>query len=167
MTLRNVARRWRDRLTLMLNAGPTVRQSGAIPYAFVDGRAVFLIITSRRTGRWIFPKGGAIEGKPPWEVAAHEAFEEAGVEGEIETAPIGAYRDVKIDGTRRTPIEVELYPLRVVREIEDWPEKHSRNRRWTNLSDAERLLAIPRAAELAAQLARRLAQQTVASHRES
>jgi 8-oxo-dGTP pyrophosphatase MutT (NUDIX family) len=151
----------------MLDTGPMARQSGAIPYAFVDGRPVFLIITSRRTGRWIFPKGSAIEGKTPWEVAAHEAFEEAGVEGEIETAPIGAYRDVKIDGPRRTPIEVELYPLRVVREIEVWPEKHSRNRRWADLSDTERLLAIPRAAELAAQLARRLARQTVASHRES
>jgi 8-oxo-dGTP pyrophosphatase MutT (NUDIX family) len=151
----------------MLDTGPMARQSGAIPYAFVDGRAVFLIITSRRTGRWIFPKGSAIEGKTPWEVAAHEAFEEAGVEGEIETVPIGVYRDVKIDGPRRTPIEVELYPLRVVREIEDWPEKHSRNRRWASLADAERMLAIPRAAELAALLARRLAPQAVISHRES
>jgi hypothetical protein len=149
----------------MLNTGPMARQSGAIPYTFVDGRAVFLIITSRRTGRWIFPKGSAIEGKTAWEVAAHEAFEGAGVEGEIETAPIGAYRDVKTDGRLRTPIEVELYPLRVVREIEDWPEKHSRNRRWADLSDAERLLAIPRAAELAALLTRRLAAQAANPHR--
>jgi 8-oxo-dGTP pyrophosphatase MutT (NUDIX family) len=157
VTLRHTLRRWRDRLTLMLSTAAAARQSGAIPYALVDGKTVFLIITSRRTGRWIFPKGGAIEGKTPWEVAAHEAFEEAGVEGEIESVPIGAYRDVKTDGSRRTAIEVDLYPLRVVREIEDWPEKASRRRRWVILSEAERLLAVPRTAKLAALLARRLA----------
>jgi len=46
------------------------RQSGAIPYKIVEGQVVFLIVTSRRTGRWIFPKGAPIEGLAPREVAA-------------------------------------------------------------------------------------------------
>ena len=36
------------------------RQVGALPYALVDGRLSVLLITARRSGRWIFPKG-AIE----------------------------------------------------------------------------------------------------------
>ena len=36
---------------------PALRQSGALPYAIVNDRVVFLLVTSRRTGRWIFPKG--------------------------------------------------------------------------------------------------------------
>ncbi|WMT92848.1 NUDIX domain-containing protein [Pelagibacterium sp. H642] len=69
-------------------AGP---QYGAIPYTVVDGQLVVLLITSRGRGKWIFPKGGLMSGKTPWESAAHEAYEEAGVEGEIEEHPIGSY----------------------------------------------------------------------------
>ena len=168
MTLRHTLRRWRDRLTLMISTEEAARQYGAIPYRLAGGSPFFLIITSRRSGRWIFPKGGPIAGKTPWEAAAHEAFEEAGVEGEVETVPVGAYRDVKAESGRRVPIKVDLYPLRVLREIEDWPEKASRQRRWVSPSDAQRLLAIPQTAELAAALAQRLAQAPpVTSDRDS
>jgi 8-oxo-dGTP pyrophosphatase MutT (NUDIX family) len=157
MMLSRLVQRWRDRLAL-IEAGETVApQFGAIPYSVVEGRAVFLLITSRRTGRWIFPKGSAIEGMMPWEVAAQEALEEAGVEGEIDTVPIGAYRDLKTVGIRRMEIEVDLYPLRVVHQLEDWPEKRSRHRHWAILPDARRLLAHPRMAELADALEQRIA----------
>src|SRR5690606_28829887 len=69
-------------------AGP---QFGALPYTIVDGQLVVLLITSRGRGKWIFPKGGQVDGMTPWETAAHEAWEEAGVSGEIEQEPIGSY----------------------------------------------------------------------------
>ena len=146
-----------DRLYLGASSAPGQHQAGAIPYTLVNGQPVFLIITSRRTGRWIFPKGQEIDGRTPWEVAAYEAMEEAGVEGEIETTPIGSYRTVKMVGIRRTPIRVDMYPLPVTRQLDDWPEKGKRHRHWVILPEAKRLLSDPRLAELAARLSRRLA----------
>ena len=159
MALHHIWQNWRDRLTPRRGGDVAARQSGAIPYAIVEGRTVFLIVTSRRTGRWIFPKGSVIAGMTPWESAAQEAYEEAGVEGEIETVPIGAYRDLKTAGIRRLPIEVDLYPLRLVRQCDAWPEQGNRHRHWVIRPDAKRLLSNPRMAELAVLLDRRLAPQ--------
>ncbi len=132
-------------------------QAGAIPYTIVRGTPVFLLITSRGTGRWIFPKGAPIEGYELWQVAAREAFEEAGIEGEVETAPIGHYRGFK--GSLRTaPIEVQMFPLRVVRQLDDWPEKESRHRHWVILAEARRLLSDPQLVEMASLVHKRALQ---------
>jgi 8-oxo-dGTP pyrophosphatase MutT (NUDIX family) len=157
MALSRLLQRWRDHLIPAQNA--VVRQWGAIPYTLVDGRVSFLLITSRGGGRWIFPKGGAIKGLTPWQVAEREAYEEAGIEGEVETVPIGAYNDTKAVGTRRLTIEVGLYPLRMVRLLEAWPEQRERQRQWTTLPETERLLANTRLRELVTMLERRLARE--------
>jgi len=158
MTLSHVWHRLREYLALNHGDDDAVtRQYGAIPYTIVEGSVVFLIVTSRRTGRWIFPKGSRIEGMTPWQVAAREAYEEAGIEGEVDMTPIGAYRDVKIIGIRRVAIEVDLYPLRLVRQLENWPEQRDRHRHWAILPEARRLLANARLGELAAMLDRRVA----------
>lgn len=126
-------------------------QAGAIPYTIVRGTPVFLLITSRGTGRWIFPKGAPIKGYQLWQVAAREAFEEAGVEGEVDTLPIGIHRGLK--GSLRTaPIEVRMFPLRVVRQLEEWPEKDSRHRHWVILAEARRLLSDPQLVEMASRV---------------
>jgi 8-oxo-dGTP pyrophosphatase MutT (NUDIX family) len=156
LLLQNIIRTWNDRL-IVRTVAEAMPQFGAIPYTLVQDQAVFLIITSRRTGRWIFPKGAPIEGMRPWEVAQYEALEEAGIEGEIETRPIGSYRSVKSSGLRRTVIEVAMFPLRVTRQLEDWTEKGTRHRHWAILPEAKRLLSDPVLAELTLQLARRVA----------
>jgi 8-oxo-dGTP pyrophosphatase MutT (NUDIX family) len=145
-----------DRITQRLSEPEAARQAGAIPYAIVQGQVVFLLITSRRTGRWIFPKGAPIEGLEPWQVAAHEAFEEAGVEGEVDTRPIGSYRTMKTLAIRRAVIEVEMYPLRVIRQLDDWAERSNRHRHWVILAEAKRLLSEPRLTELAVRLSKRV-----------
>ncbi|MBX3494145.1 MAG: NUDIX hydrolase, partial [Parvibaculum sp.] len=132
------------------------RQVGVIPYAVVDGQVAVLLVTSRRTGRWIFPKGGLIDGLTPAEAAAREAFEEAGVEGEIESVPLGAYRSFKRRGLRPLPIEVDLYPLRVATQHEEWPEKKQRRRHWATVAEARKLLSEPQLAGLATMLRQRL-----------
>lgn len=119
-----------------------VPQAGAIPYTVVKGTPVFLLITSRGTGRWIFPKGALIDGYELWQVAAREAFEEAGVEGDVETVPVGSYRGLK-GSIRTAPIEVQMFPLRVARQLDDWPEKQRRHRHWVMLPEARRLLSEP------------------------
>ena len=134
------------------------RQFGAIPYRHVDGEIVFLLITARRTGKWIFPKGGPVEGLTPAESAAEEAFEEAGVRGRIGAAPVGHYRAFKArPGKARPAVEipvlVEMYPLEVTEQFDDWPEKGERKRHWATLAEARRLLSEPGLVALAEKIA--------------
>ena len=118
---------------------PGQRQSGALPYSVIDGRVVFLLITSRRTGRWIFPKGDIEPDMTPWESAAIEAMEEAGVTGQIAVEPIGSYRSsASADGS--SLVDVDLYPLRVEHQLDVWTEMDQRLRHWAVLPEARRLL---------------------------
>ena len=111
-------------------------QYGVLPWRLVDSLEV-LLITSRETARWVIPKGWPIKGKPGPRSAAQEAFEEAGVEGDLDTQAIGAYPYLKRlkDGSTR-PLSVEVFPLKVSRELPDWPEKDQRQRRWFKLPEA-------------------------------
>lgn len=132
----------------------TVRQVGAIPYARAEGEVRFLLVTSRRTGRWIFPKGGRITGLKDPQAAAREAFEEAGVTGPIALRPVGCYLARTRRGRRA---EVSLYPMRVDRVLDDWPEKGQRQRRWAGLAEARRLGLNPDLLKLAEKAGRRVA----------
>lgn len=144
-----------DKLRLRLLRATVEHQIGAIPYTIVDGQVVFLIITSRRTGRWIFPKGSKIDGMTNWDAARKEALEEAGVEGDIAREPVGRYRTIKKRSLARSVIDVELYPLRVTTQLPTWQEQESRHRHWVLLPEARRLLSDPKLADLAAIVARR------------
>jgi 8-oxo-dGTP pyrophosphatase MutT (NUDIX family) len=145
-----------DRLALRVSSPDPKRQVGAIPYVVRDGRVVLLLVTSRRTGRWIFPKGSRIDGLTPWQAAAQEALEEAGVEGDIESTPIGAYRTIKKTSIRRSVIEIDLYPLRVTTQHQTWQDIGTRHRHWVLLPEAKRLLSDPALAALSVALCRRV-----------
>ena len=132
-------------------AGP---QYGAIPYTVVNGQMVVLLITSRGRGKWIFPKGRLISGKAPWESAAQEAYEEAGVEGVIEQTPIGSYI-LPITDERAHPVEVKMFPLLVTHQREDWREMGQRYRHWAVLAEAKRLITHKGLADVAIALAQR------------
>ncbi len=156
--LENLRSRWQDRSSLR-GARVYVSQSGALPYTVVEDQIVFLLITSRRTGRWIFPKGAVTQGLTPWDSAAREAFEEAGVEGQVEQSPIGSYRAVK-HGIRPSVIEVAIYPLKVERQHEEWPEMRQRHRHWAILPEAKRLITDKSVADLAVRLSKRIVEQS-------
>ncbi len=156
MVWQNTMRQLTDRLVLRAGGPGASRQAGAIPYAVVEGQVVFLLITSRGSGRWIFPKGEPMEGLEPWDAAAQEALEEAGVVGEVDPRPIGNYRTFKTLAIRRKIVDVEMYPLRVTRQLDDWAEKGLRHRHWAILPETKRLLSDPRLAELAVRLSQRV-----------
>lgn len=142
--LRDFLSHWSPRV----DSPPGPRQAGALPYSIVDGRTVFLLITSRRTGRWIFPKGDIEPDTTAWESAALEALEEAGVTGQIDTTPVGSYRtSANNDGS--SLIDVDLFPLRVETQLDVWKEMDQRLRHWTVLPEARRLLNDPALARLA------------------
>jgi 8-oxo-dGTP pyrophosphatase MutT (NUDIX family) len=87
-------------------------------------------------------------GLSPSECAAQEAYEEAGVEGRIGARSIGSYRSLKVRDTGATEIEVEMYPLAVEVELDDWPEKHQRRRRWASAGETCILLSEPQLVEI-------------------
>lgn len=131
--LREFLRHWNPRVEPV----PGIRQSGALPYAIVDGRVVFLLVTSRRTGRWIFPKGSISTGMTAWHSAAKEALEEAGVTGEVSETVIGSYQN----SDKGMLVDIDLYPLRVDAQLDSWDEMDQRLRHWALLAETKRLLA--------------------------
>lgn len=82
------------------------------------------------------PKGWPIKKLGPLGTAMQEAYEEAGVRGESGPA-IGSFDYLKImrDGRAETCV-VEMFLLRVDLELEEWPEKEERTRRWFDIEEA-------------------------------
>jgi 8-oxo-dGTP pyrophosphatase MutT (NUDIX family) len=134
-----------------IETAPAVRQAGALPYAVVQGRVAFLLITSRRSGKWIFPKGAIETDMTPWDSAALEALEEAGVVGVVSQTSVGSYRaSANADGSGL--MDVDLYPLEVRQQLDDYKEKGQRMRHWATLPEARRLLVDPMLGRLATRL---------------
>eukprot|EP01037_Dinobryon_pediforme_P002182 gene2182-2219_t len=109
-------------------------QYGALPYRKLKktNDIEILLITSRETKRWIIPKGWPIKGLKPYDSAAQEAFEEAGVRGTISHRSIGKYtynkRLHRPAGT--VTCEVLVYTLLVEQQKKTWPEIGQRETRW-------------------------------------
>jgi 8-oxo-dGTP pyrophosphatase MutT (NUDIX family) len=112
-------------------------QYAALPWRLLGNTLQILLITSRRTRRWIIPKGWPMDGCKPTVCAAREAEEEAGVTGEISKTPIGQYRYMKLlrDGVE-LPCRVEVFALKVTQESAEWDEMDARERRWCSVSEA-------------------------------
>ena len=114
-----------------------VPQVGALPWRKRDGAIEILLVTSRATGRWVIPKGGAMPHLVDMNAARQEAFEEAGVVGNMRRKRIGAYTYRKLD--LRGPSQlcrVKVFALRVESELKYWPEMAQRRRRWFTVKDA-------------------------------
>ena len=96
-----------------------------------------LLVTSLNSKRWILPKGWPEPELGPADNAAREAFEEAGVMGKISPEPIGSYHYLKEkkDGGG-IPCSVEVFALEVTKQLDDWPEKSSRQLAWLPLDQA-------------------------------
>ena len=112
-------------------------QYAALPYRMVGSRLEILLVTSRRTRRWIVPKGWPVEGLQPAACAAVEALEEAGVVGEVEKTSLGHFRYLKHHKSRPSePCKVEVYALRVTQQRKSWAESAERERRWYSIPEA-------------------------------
>jgi 8-oxo-dGTP pyrophosphatase MutT (NUDIX family) len=113
------------------------RQCAALALREADGEVQVLLVTSRETRRWVLPKGWTERRRDAAAQAAVEAFEEAGIRGAIGRKPIGSYGYLKrIENGRTLACEVEVFAMQVAEELEDWPEKAERERRWFSLPEA-------------------------------
>lgn len=141
-------------------------QYGAVCWRMHRGKVEVLLITSRDTGRWIIPKGWPISGMSPADTAAREAWEEAGVEGEVLAETLGAFgydKTLAPRGSaagaepRSVPCSVQVYGLRVAGLKDKFPEKKERRRKWFGLEKAARKVAEPELRQLLLALPDRLA----------
>jgi 8-oxo-dGTP pyrophosphatase MutT (NUDIX family) len=112
-------------------------QYAVIPWREGGAGREVLLITSRDTGRWVIPKGWPMRRRRPWEAAAAEAYEEAGVRGEVEAVQFGAYRYDKVRRSGRVrPVKVRVFRLKVAEVLDAWPEAGQRERAWFSPADA-------------------------------
>jgi 8-oxo-dGTP pyrophosphatase MutT (NUDIX family) len=120
------------------------RQVAALPVRTTAGGDLeILVITSRRTGRFIIPKGWPMKGRSDDDAAAIEAREEAGLVGKVGRKPIGSYTYWKRLSDRFRLVKVHVYLLKVSRQLEVWQEKKSRHMAWLSPADAALLVDEP------------------------
>jgi 8-oxo-dGTP pyrophosphatase MutT (NUDIX family) len=116
-------------------------QVAAVCYRVRDSGIEFLLIRTRGSGRWTFPKGSAEPGLTHAQAAALEAFEEAGVHGRIEEAAFAQYRrkrSAERKSSRRSArkeFAVNAHLCEVLR-LSD-PKESNRNRTWFSAAEAK------------------------------
>ena len=123
----------------MLGRRPPALQVGALCLQAETGSV--LLVTSRGTGRWIIPKGWPMDGRSVGGAALREAWEEAGVRGEVEETAFGRYSyDKKLTKGLSAPVEVQVHLVRVEGLDKNFPERKQRQRRWFTPAEAAGLV---------------------------
>ena len=135
-------------------------QVAAVCYRVRGGSIEFLLVQTRGSGRWTFPKGSAEPGLTHAQAAALEASEEAGVHGRIEEVPFVRYarrkRGMKHGaGSDAGKLTVSAH-LCEVRRLS--PARESgRNRTWFAARDASQRLREGRRSDDGTEFARVIA----------
>ena len=133
-------------------------QVAAVCYRLGSEGVEFLLVRTRGSGRWTFPKGGTEAGLTHAQAAALEAFEEAGVHGRIEEASFARYvRRKKSDGRKsRGAVDKETAVNAHLCEVSRLspPQESNRDRTWFSAQDARRRLREGREAREGASFAR-------------
>lgn len=107
-----------------------IRQSAVL--ALREG--LVCLVTSRTQRRWVLPKGNVEPGHTLAEAAAREAWEEAGIRGEVDPEPLGTYSYRKNNRLH----EVTVFCMRTSRVHNAWPERMLRQRQWVTIDEAMR-----------------------------
>jgi 8-oxo-dGTP pyrophosphatase MutT (NUDIX family) len=134
-------------------------QVAAVCYRVRGSGIEFLLVRTRGSGRWTFPKGSAEPGLTHAQAAALEAFEEAGVHGRIEEAAFARYirrkrgsmgNTTSRSGEKRVAVNAHLCEVSRL----STPQEPKRNRTWFSVEDARRSLREGRKSEDRAEFAR-------------
>ncbi|WP_426232209.1 NUDIX hydrolase [Pararhizobium sp. DWP3-4] len=108
-----------------------IQQYGALCFRATSAGPEVLLITTRRTKRWMIPKGWPISGLKPRRVAKLEAWEEAGVIGRVKKKCFGSFIYAKVlnDGSEVRP-NVGVFLIKVRRMRKRFPEMAEREAVW-------------------------------------
>lgn len=133
------------------------RQIAALPVRRSAGPGIeVLLVTSRETQRWVIPKGWPWRKRDDRDAAAGEAWEEAGVRGDVERKTVGTFAYDKRRGDKVFKVKVDVYLLEVAEEAATWPEAHERRREWFSPDEAARLVQEPGLQEILLGLAQKV-----------
>ncbi|WDZ75098.1 NUDIX hydrolase [Ensifer adhaerens] len=105
-----------------------------------DGNGIeILVVTSRESARWVIPKGWPMKRKKPYEAAAIEAWQEAGVRGKVRKKPVGSYTYLKsLDDGDVVPCVVDIFQIEVDELADDFKERGERILAWVSPDEAAR-----------------------------
>ena len=116
-------------------------QFGALCWRRKNGKLQVLLVTSKRSRRWIVPKGWPQDGATPAQAAMTEAWEEAGAKGKVHPICLGIFSYLKVmPGDESLPCVVAVFPVKVNKLASDWPEKQLRKRKWVSPKKAASLV---------------------------
>lgn len=103
-------------------------QSAALP---VLGNRLVLV-TTRKSKRWIIPKGIIEKDMTPEDSAVKEAYEEGGIVGKAGNKEIGRFSYAKWGGL----CTVRVYPLYVEQLLDAWEDMLARERKVVTVDEA-------------------------------
>jgi 8-oxo-dGTP pyrophosphatase MutT (NUDIX family) len=115
---------------------PLHHQVGVIAYRETGDDVEFLLVTSRRSRRWVIPKGDIEPDLGNAESAALEAYEEGGVCGRLAPDSLGFYQYER----RGRRCRVEVFLLAVQHQLSTWPEANQRQRVWVTPARAAEMV---------------------------
>lgn len=119
-----------------------LKQVAALPVVETDEGPLVLLITTRGRGRWTIPRGWPKPGMADADLAAQEAAEEAGVEGDVDPERLGSFEYTKrFHLFSWAKCRVDVFALRVRCQQLDWPEKAARKCLWVTPHEAASLVA--------------------------
>src|SRR5690606_2344163 len=102
----------KERIRRFFGGLPCRVQVAALPWRKTQDGCEVLVVTSRGPGRWVLPKGWAENREQPFEAAAREASEEAGIEGAVARREIGRFYYGKVlKSGLEWRCEVQVYPM--------------------------------------------------------
>lgn len=113
-----------------------IPQSAAV--CMVSGRMI--LVSNKKRSRWVLPKGHLEPGDPDFASrAAREAWEEAGVRGELGPEAIGSYPYRK----RGRDYRVRVFLIERCSLADNWPEQSKRERILVPPKQAARMVREP------------------------
>jgi 8-oxo-dGTP pyrophosphatase MutT (NUDIX family) len=121
-------------------------QAAAVCYR-QNGSSVEFLLVKTSSGKWTFPKGRLNPSMSASESAAREAWEEAGVHGQIAKKHFGSYVDTKRalgHDLRTSEVRILAYLLEVYHTVE--PEETGRYPTWYEAREAKKRLSEGRVA---------------------
>ena len=117
-----------------------MRRIGIIPFDMRDDSVAMLFVTSNTRRRWVLPKGRMKKKESDEDTCHREGFEEAGVRGiALTDFPITKVISRQTE-TGIEPVPVIYYPYLVTEQFDEWPEKETRERHWSLLEKAPKIV---------------------------
>ena len=128
---------WLTGAAQMFSARNSALQISTLPCRTYNGSLEVCLITTRGGGRWIVPKGWPETDLSHVEVAAQEAWEEAGLTGAVNPDLYASYAATKeLEPGIGIPVRIDVYLLVNPKQSKKFPELGQRKIKWLAIEKA-------------------------------